>query len=73
MTFPPMRLTEQRPFSNSNISSRKFKIKILTSIGNLFEILNLFREQLKENASKDKFFIRVAMDDLINFDEKLAE
>lgn len=35
--------------------------------------LILNREQLKSNASKGQFFLRVDLDDLGNFDEKITE
>jgi DNA replicative helicase MCM subunit Mcm2 (Cdc46/Mcm family) len=32
----------------------------------------LNREQLQNNASKEQFYLRVEMEDLMNFDEQLA-
>ena len=33
----------------------------------------IFREQLQKNAKEGKYFLRVSMEHLLNFDENLAE
>ena len=34
---------------------------------------HIFREQLQKNAKEGKYFLRVSMEHLLNFDENLAE
>lgn len=57
-------------------SSENGRKKDKCFIGKQFQnsiYLTFFREQLKTNAQNDLFFLRVDMEDLISFDNRLGE
>jgi DNA replication licensing factor MCM5 len=41
--------------------------------GKIMTLAHIFREQLQKNAREGKYFLRVSMEHLLNFDENLAE
>ncbi len=62
------------PDLSSCILSKRSKKTTYLSTGKSFLTLTpIFREQLQKNAREGKYFLRVSMEHLLNFDENLAE